>query len=92
MALISAKGPGYVEMDLVYVKDGGKEEKYFAAVEAFTRLCFVRRLPDRKAVNLSSMYPYGALLWFFGWRSASQKTTRGLHQGSVSPRGARLWF
>ena len=52
MALISAKGPGYVEMDLVYVKDGGKEEKYFAAVEAFTRLCFVRRLPDRKAVNL----------------------------------------
>lgn len=52
MALISAKGPGYVEMDLVYVKDGGKEEKYFAAVEAFTRLCFVRRLPDRKATNL----------------------------------------
>ena len=38
MALISAKGPGYVEMDLVYVKDGGKEEKYFAAVEAFTWL------------------------------------------------------
>ena len=42
--------------------------------------------------NASSMYPFGALLWFFGCRSASQKTTRGLHQGSVSPRGARLWF
>ena len=52
MALHSAKGPGYVEMDLVYVKDGGKEEKYFAAVEAFTRLCFVRQLPNRKSVNL----------------------------------------
>ena len=42
--------------------------------------------------HVSSMYPSGALLWFFGWRSASQKTTRGLQQGSVSPRGARLWF
>lgn len=52
MVLLSAKGPGYVEMDLVYVKDGGREEKYFAAVEAFTRLCFVRQLPNRKAVNL----------------------------------------
>lgn len=52
MALISAKGLGYVEMDLVYVKSDGKEEKYFAAVEAFTRLCFVRQLPNRKADNL----------------------------------------
>ena len=51
-SLHSLKGPGYVEMDLVYVRGVGPEEKYFVAAEAFTRLCFIRQLPNRKATSL----------------------------------------
>ena len=32
------------------------------------------------AVGESSMYTHGAPLWFFGRRSASQKTTEGPHE------------
>ena len=36
--------------------------------------------------------PAGAPLWFFGWRSAAQKTTEGLHLGGACPGGASLRF
>lgn len=47
MSLLSGKGPGYVECDLAFVSVKDRQEIYFVAVEPFTRLCFVKMIPNR---------------------------------------------
>ena len=76
------------------VHEGGEAVETYAVVVVTLVSAYERAVGVVEAdeTGVSSMYPSRALLWFFGWRCASQKTTRGLQLGAVSPRGARLWF
>lgn len=52
MNLLSGKGPGYVECDIAFISVKDRQEVYFVAVEPFSRLCFVKLIPNRQEETL----------------------------------------